>query len=84
MENVPDQYERPYDPQFPRVCFDQGQKQLIEETRKGYPRKAGYKRRYDYEYKRNGVRSLNMLNEPLSGKCYVRITERHTLVDFAQ
>ena len=84
MEDVLDQYERPYDVSYPQVCFDEGQKQLIEETRKGYPCKAGYKRRYDYEYKRYGVRNLNMLYEPLSGKRYVRITERHTMVDFAE
>ena len=84
MEDVLDQYERPYDVSYPQVCFDEGQKQLIEETRKGYPCKAGYKRRYDYEYKRHGVRNLNMLYEPLSGKRYVRITERHTMIDFAE
>lgn len=44
----------------------------------------GRKERYDYEYKRNGVRNLNMFYEPLRGKRYVRITERHTLIDFAQ
>jgi len=84
MEDVLDQYERPYDAQYPQVCFDEGQKQLIEETRKGYPCKAGHKQRYDYEYKRNGVRNLNMFYEPLAGKRHVRITERHTMIDFAQ
>ena len=84
MEDVLDQYERPYDAQYPQVCYDEGQKQLIEETRKGYPSKAGHKQRYDYEYKRNGVRNLNMLYEPLAGKRHVRITERHTMIDFAE
>jgi len=84
MEDVLDQYERPYDAQYPQVCFDEGLKQLIEETRAGYPGKAGRKERYDYEYKRNGVRNLNMFYEPLTGKRYVRITERHTMIDFAQ
>ncbi len=84
MEDVLDQYERPYDAQYPQVCFDEGQKQLIEETRKGYPCKAGRKQCYDYEYKRNGVRNLNMLYEPLAGKRHVRITERHTMNDFAE
>jgi hypothetical protein len=84
MEDVLDQYERPYDPQYPLVCFDEGLKQLIEETRRGYPGKMGRKERYDYEYKRNGVRNLNMFYEPLAGKRYVRITERHTMIDFAQ
>ena len=84
MEDILDQYERPYDAQYPQVCFDEGLKQLIEETRAGYPGKAGRKERYDYEYKRNGVRNLNMFYEPLTGKRYVRITERHTMIDFAQ
>jgi transposase len=66
------------------VCFDEGLKQLIEETRKGYSCRPGQKERFDYEYKRNGVRNLNMVYEPLAGKRYVRITERHTMIDFAQ
>src|SRR4030042_3316355 len=70
MEDVLDQYERPYDASWPQVCFDEGQKQLIEETRLGYPSKAGCKRSYNYEYNRNGVRNMNMLYEPLSGKRY--------------
>jgi hypothetical protein len=84
MEDVLDQYERPYDPQCPLVCFDEGLKQLIEETRKGYPWRSGQKERFDYEYKRNGVRNLNMFYEPLVGKRHVRITERHTMKDFAE
>jgi len=83
MEDVLDQYERPYEAQYPQVCFDEGLKQLIEETRKGYPCRPGQKERYDYEYKRNGVRNLNMVYEPLAGKRYVRMTERHTMLDFA-
>lgn len=84
MEDVLDQYERPYDPKYPQVCFDEGLKQLIEETRTGYPGKPGRKERYDYEYKRNGVRNLLMVYEPLAGKRYVQITERQTKLDFAE
>jgi len=83
MENVLDQYERPYDAQYPQVCFDEGLKQLIEETRIGYPCKPGRKERYDYEYKRKGVRNLMMVYQPLAGKRYVQITEHHTKIDFA-
>src|SRR4030043_1828858 len=84
MEDILDQYERPYDAQYPQICFDEGLKQLIEETRNGYPCQPGRKARDDYEYKRNGVRNLNMFYEPLTGKAYCRITERHTMIDFAQ
>lgn len=83
MEDVLDQYERAYDHQIPVVCFDEGMKQMIEETRTGIPSKPGRKMRFDYEYKRNGVRTLNTFYEPLAGKRYVRITERHTMIDFA-
>lgn len=83
MEDVLDQYEQPYDPKRPLICYDEGLKQLIEEARQGMPAKPGKVERYDYEYKRNGVRNLNMAFEPLVGKRFVRITERHTRQDFA-
>ena len=57
---------------------------MIEETRTGYPCKAGRKQRYGYEYKRKGVWNLNLLYELLAGKRFVRITERHTMIDFAE
>lgn len=83
MEDVLDQYEQPNDPKRPLVCYDEGLKQLIAETRKGVPGRPGQVERYDYEYQRNGVRNLNMAFEPLLGKRHVRITERHTSQDFA-
>jgi transposase len=83
MEDVLDQYEQPYDPKRPLVCYDEGIKQLIEETRVGLPAKPGKRERYDYEYKRHGVRNLNFFFEPLIGHREVVITERHTMQDFA-
>lgn len=83
MEDVLEHYEQPYDPKRPLVCFDEWLKQLIGETRIGKPARPGQIKRYDYEYKRNGVRNLNVVFEPLIGKRWVRITERHTMQDFA-
>jgi len=83
MEDVLDQYEQPYDPTQPLVCFDEWLKQLIEETRIGKPAKPGQVERYDYEYKRNGVRNLNVVFEPLIGQRQIIISERHTMQDFA-
>lgn len=83
MEDVLDQYEQPYDPKRPLVCFDEWLKQLIEETRISKPAKPGQVERYDYEYKRKGVRNLNVAFEPLTGQRHVRITEQHTMQDFA-
>jgi hypothetical protein len=84
MEDVLDQYEQPCDPQRPLVCYDEGIKQLIQETRLGLPAKPGKLKRYDYEYERNGVRNLNFFFEPLIGHREVQITERRTMHDFAQ
>lgn len=83
MEDVLDQYEQPYDPKRPLICYDEWLKQLIEETRISKPAKPGRVERYDYEYKRNGVRNLNVAFEPLTGQRQVRITERHTMQDFS-
>jgi hypothetical protein len=41
MENVLDQYQQPYDPKRPVICFDEGLRQLIVETRKRMFAKPG-------------------------------------------
>ena len=84
MEDVLDQYEQPYDPKRPLICFDEGLKQLIAETRPRIPAKPGRRERYDYEYKRNGVRNLHIFFEPLTGQRHIRITERRRRQEFAQ
>jgi hypothetical protein len=83
MEDVLDQYEQPYDPRCPLVCFDEWLKQLIEETRVRQPAKPGRVERYDYEYRRHGVRNLHICFEPLVGRRHVRITKQRTKQDFA-
>jgi len=84
MENILDLYEAPYDPKRPLVCFDEGLKQLIEETRLRLPPGPGRRERFDYEYRRKGVRNLNLFFEPLVARRHIRISEHHTMQDFAQ
>jgi len=84
MEDVLEVYAEPYDPQRPKVCFDETPKQLIAETRMPLPAQAGQVERYDYEYQRNGTCNLFMFFEPDRGWRHVAVTERRTLVDFAQ
>jgi hypothetical protein len=84
MEDVLDLYAEPFDEKRPKVNFDETSKQLIQEKRIGLAGKAGRVQRYDYEYKRNGVRNLFMICEPQAGWRHVAITERRTKVDFAQ
>jgi len=83
MEDVLDLYEEPYNPKRPKVCFDETNKQLVEEKRSAQPMKPGYPERYDYEYKRNGTRNLFMFFEPQRGWRHVEVTERRTAQDFA-
>ena len=84
MEDVLAVYAEPYDPKRPKVCFDETPKQLIAETRVPLPAQPGQVERYDYEYRRNGTCNLFMFFEPDRGWRHVAVTERRTLVDFAQ
>ena len=83
MEDVLEVYQRPHDPQRPVVCLDETSKQMIVETRAPIPAKPGRKARHDYEYERNGVANLFMMFAPLEGWRYVKVTERHTAIDYA-
>jgi len=84
MEDVLDLYAEPYNPERPVVCFDETSKQLLAEPRSPISPKPGRRERYDYEYQRQGTRNLFMLCEPLAGWRHVTVTERRTMVDFAQ
>lgn len=84
MEDVLEVYHRPHDPLCPVVCLDESSKQLVGETRLPIPAKPGRSARYDYEYKRNGTANLFMIFAPLEGWREVKVTDKHTAVDYAQ
>lgn len=84
MEDVLEVYHLPYDPQYPVVCMDESNKQLIGEVRTSIPCKSGQPARIDDEYVKNGVVQIFMEVEPLAGKRYVAVTERRTMKDWAQ
>ena len=83
MEDVLEVYRRPVDPKRPVVCMDEMPYQLISETRAPQPLQRGRARRYDYEYKREGVANLFLAFAPLLGQRYVCVTARRTAVDWA-
>src|SRR5580704_7032000 len=83
MEDVLEVYHRPHDPDRPVVCLDETSKQLIAETRVPIPAKPGHPKRDDYEYERNGTANLFMMFAPLEGWRHVKVTDRHTAVDYA-
>ena len=84
MEDILEVYQRPYDRQRPLVCLDESSKQLIAETRVPIAAKPGQPGRHDYEYRRNGTANLFMMLAPLEGWRHVKVTDRHTAVDYAQ
>ncbi|MGB8136695.1 MAG: IS630 family transposase [Pseudolabrys sp.] len=84
MEDILEVYQRPYDRQRPLVCLDESSKQLVAETRVPIAAKPGQPGRHDYEYRRNGTANLFMMFAPLEGWRHVKVTDRHTAVDYAQ
>ena len=84
MEEVLELYKMPYDPAFPLVCLDETSKQLISETRIPLRRRPGRVDRYDVVYKREGVRQLFLMFEPLRGWRHVVIRREKAAVDWAQ
>jgi hypothetical protein len=83
MEDVLAVYMRPHDPERVLVCLDESSKQLIAETRVPIPMKPGRAARIDYEYERNGTANLFMLFAPLEGWRHIKVTDRHTAIDYA-
>jgi hypothetical protein len=70
-------------PDYPLVCLDETSKQFLAETRLPIPMKRGRPARCDYEYERNGTANIFMMFAPLEGWRHVKVTDRHTAVDYA-
>ena len=83
MEDVLDVYQRPYDPERPVVCLDEGGKELHGTPHGETPLQPGQPARQDYEWERHGMANLFLWVEPLTGKRNVCVTQRHTAIDFA-
>jgi hypothetical protein len=83
MEDVLSVSHLPYNHNYPIVCMDESNKQLVGEVRTPIPGKPGQPKRIDDEYVRNGVAEIFMEVEPLAGKRHVAVTERRTRKDWA-
>lgn len=84
MEDILTVYEQPYDERRPQVCVDERPCQLLGEVIAPVAMKPGQSRRSDYEYQRNGVATLFVAVEPLTGKRLLKVTERRTKQDYAE
>lgn len=83
MEDVLEVYEKPYDEKHPVICFDESNKQQIQDMVEPIPATPGRAKRIDAEYKRNGTSNIFMIFEPLSGYREAKVTDRRTRNDFA-
>lgn len=83
MEDLLEVYCGEYDDQNPLICMDEASKQLVAEVRSPIPLQPGEPKKYDAQYERNGVSSIFMCCEPLTGKCFVNVSETRTAVDWA-
>jgi hypothetical protein len=83
MEDVLDEYAKPYDPRAPVVCMDEQPVQLVKETRQPIPAAPGRPKRVDYEYRRAGTANIFMFCEPAAGWRQVEATQQRTKADWA-
>ena len=83
MEDVLEVYQRPYMSEYPVICLDETNRQLIEETRPSLPAKPGESKKVDFEYRRNGVIDFFMMFEPLTGQRHVEVRTSRKRIDFA-
>jgi hypothetical protein len=65
------------------VCFDEGTKQQVKETRTPVSAQPGQIEKYDYEYERNGTSNLFMLFAPLERWRHIKITDHRTAIEWA-
>jgi len=77
-------YEEAYNRDYPVICVDEKNKQLIEETRKPIPLKPGQPAKYDYEYIRHGTRNIFVAVEPRAGRRAIKVTKTRKKADFAR
>ena len=83
MEDILDQYARPYDPRWPLLCYDERPCQLLGDVVVPVPMDPQHPRRVDYEYERHGTCCVLLAVEPQTGFRYVQVRAQRTAVDYA-
>ena len=83
MEDVLDLYHGPYDQDFPLICMDESNKQLVGEVHAPLAPSVGRGQINDHEYVRHGVAEIFLEVEPMTGRRHVAITEHRTRKDWA-
>jgi len=84
MEDVLAVYHLPYNAKRPVICLDELPFQMLGEKVEPLAMKAGKEKKFDSEYTRNGVASVFLAFEPLTGKRLVRVYPRRTKSDYCR
>jgi hypothetical protein len=84
MEDVPETYERPYNPAEPVVCWDEKPVTLHAEVRPASAAKPGREARRDNEYERRGTANLFCAVEPKTGRHFTFATPDRSAFEFAR
>ena len=84
MENVLDLYHLEYDQRRPVICLDEMPVQMLDDKVKALKMKAGSIKKFDYEYKRQGVANVFVAFEPLTGRRLLKVYPRRTKTDYCQ
>ncbi len=84
MEDVLDQYEKPYDPKEPVIGLDEQPYQLLDDARPPQRAAPGKLAKQDYEYRRCGTCSIFVAVEPKGGKRFVQARRHRKRADFAR
>lgn len=84
MEDVLSLYNLPYNRKRPVICYDEMPFQMLGEKVAPIEMKSGAVKKFDYEYERNGVASVFVAFEPLTGKRLVRVYPRRTKADYCR
>jgi hypothetical protein len=84
MEDVLEVYRRPYNHDFPVICMDESNKQLVADIISPIPCAPGRPKKIDHEYVRKGVADIFLAVEPLLGEVTLQITEKRTRKEWAE
>jgi hypothetical protein len=84
MEDVLEVYARPYDAQYPVVCFDERPCFLIGDTLVPLPTQQGKIAKEHYSYQKNGSCALLAAIEPQAGKRVAKVYDQRTKAEYTQ
>lgn len=83
MEDILSLYAQPFNPNLPVICMDEKPVQLLAEKRTPLKMRPGSEQKTDNEYVRNGICSIFIFTEPLSGWRRAEVSTRRTKRDWA-